>query len=170
MRCGINTGSRNPSVHPGHGSRFLYPALVWFWRSLRTHLGSGKSVPHSCVLFEVMLIRLLFTIHCIGDLVSPAGETCRNLWLQKGVESPGTPVVPRFVSDLMCLFTPESVTSVLTCASVRGAACVGRGWDRLCCWYSRLNFAASAVLLECSSLSIVWGNEGNSFLFGFTLL
>lgn len=98
------------------------------------------------------------------------GFSVQELLIAKGAESPGTPVVPRFVSDLMCLFTPESVTSLLTCTSVRGAACVGRGWDRLCCWYSRLNFAASAVLLECSSLSIVWGNEGNSFLFGFTLL
>lgn len=86
-------------LHWSWGS-VLYPALVWFWRSLSTHLGSGKSVPHSCVLSEVTPIGLLFTTHCNSELVSP----CRNLWWQKWGDSPGAPVIPRLVSDLMCLF------------------------------------------------------------------
>lgn len=50
-----------------------------------------------------------------------------------------------------------SLQCLLGCTSVRGAACVGSEWHRLCCWYSRLNFAASVVLFEHSSPSIVWG-------------
>lgn len=103
--------------------------------------GIRKKCPLFLCLSELTPIGLLFTTHCIGDLVS----LCRSLWWQKWGDSPGAPVIPMLVPDLTRLFTPESVTSVLSGVHI--------------CWRGCLCQEALLLILKaklCSLCHTVW--------------
>lgn len=116
MRCGTNTGSRNPSACPalvtGTSSLTLlwcglegHPAPVWDQEN-------ASLVPVSC---QVMLIRFLFTMHPLVTWCFSAG-TCGGK-RGGGVGAVLGPQLSAGLSDFVCL-TPEPATSVLT--GVRG--------------------------------------------------
>ena len=161
-RCGINTGSRNPSVY-GYGAIWSHKSL-WLWGSIPLPCSSLiLKVPQHPSGFRKKDPSFLCFVW--GDAHQVAfhhplylwpGFSVQGLLVAKGWGQSWAPSCPQ-VYGWSHVFLYTRVCHLLGCPSVQGAACVGRGWDRLCCWYPGQNFAASTVLPESSAPSIVWG-------------
>lgn len=158
MRCGINTGSRNPSVHPALVMGLSSSTLLWFdFEGHSPPIWDQSNSSFLCFVWgdahQVAFHHFLYwwPVFSVQELVvAKGGELSWDLGL----------------CLTLCVSLHQSLLlhCLLGCVSVGGAACVRRGWHRLCCWYSRLNFAPSAMLSECSSPSVVWEQWRQWFL------